>query len=290
MRGRAKARPYNIGVWRSLVAEMGLADGGGEGADVGDAKLRQQNRERHACENGEMQRGARGGAECFWRKRTGGAALTRCGGNSSRCAERRGGAQDGADIAGILHSSEHDEKRRTRFGGNQEKFIERNDARLDQSGDALRMLGVGETLEKTIGGSQDREGDFGRIDERSESLMVALASFAEEHRLDAAARAQSFFDQADTFDTDETGLGGQAAAQSDAECPEPAIVAAGEHRVRARGPSQLGGFSRRSHTTEGSKFARKDANFKCFSEEGCARMMAEPLRGVRVYGSVPRSK
>ncbi len=46
-----------------------------ERTDVRDAKLRKQNRQRHSCENGKMQRRAGGGPQRLWRERAGGAAV-----------------------------------------------------------------------------------------------------------------------------------------------------------------------------------------------------------------------
>ncbi len=76
---------------------------------------------------------------------------------------------------------------------------------------------------------------------------MALAGFAEEHGLDAAAGTQRFFDEPDAFNADESVLCGQAAAESQAELFEPAIVAAGEERGVTRGPSVASGFSWRCH-------------------------------------------
>lgn len=101
---------------------------------------------------------------------------------------------------------------------------------MHESGDALGMFSVGDAFKKTVCGAEYREGDFGPIDEGSEALAVALAGFAEEDGLDAAAGMESLFDEADAFDADRAGFGGQAAAEGHAKGLEPAIVAARENR------------------------------------------------------------
>src|SRR5260370_2360141 len=76
---------------------------------------------------------------------------------------------------------------------------------------------------------------------------MALTRFTEEDGLDAASRAQGLFDEADAFDADAAGFSGQAAAKGHAKGLEPAIVAAGENRGRARWASQTGVFAGSSH-------------------------------------------
>ena len=58
--------------------------------------------------------------------------------------------------------------------------------------------------------------------------MMAVAGFAEEHCLDAAAGAKRFFDEADAFDADGAGFCWQAAPERHSELFEPAVVAAGQ--------------------------------------------------------------
>src|SRR5258708_18755593 len=76
---------------------------------------------------------------------------------------------------------------------------------------------------------------------------MALTRFTEEDGLDAASRAQGLFDEADAFDADVAGFGGQAAAKGHAKGLEPAIVATGENRWCARRASQTGVFAGSSH-------------------------------------------
>ena len=66
----------------------------------------------------------------------------------------------------------------------------------------MRMFGVGNAFKKAVGGVQERNGDFGAIEIRSEAWVMAFAGFTEEHGADWAGGAEGFFDEARTFDTD----------------------------------------------------------------------------------------
>ncbi len=200
----------------------------GEGVDAVEFELREKNGERHSGDDGEMERGASGGAEGFGRVGAGSAALTGGGSDGGGGSKSGGGAEDGADVAGILDAGENDEERSADAGGSGEEFIQRECAGLDEGGDALGMFGVGDALEEAVGGAEDGEADVGAADERGEALAVAFAGFAEENGCDAAGGAESFFDEARAFDADGTVFRGKAAAESDAELLEPAVFAAGE--------------------------------------------------------------
>ncbi len=71
-------------------------------------------------------------------------------------------------------------------------------------------------------------GNFGPINQRRETLVMALAGFAEQHGFDAAAGSQRFLDEANAFDADAARFRLQSAAQGQAKFFEPAIVAAGD--------------------------------------------------------------
>ena len=71
-----------------------------------------------------MKRGASRGAQGLWRIWTGGSGLAGSSGDCSRCAESRGGAQDRADIAGILDARENNEKRRAGGSGSAKQVVE----------------------------------------------------------------------------------------------------------------------------------------------------------------------
>lgn len=127
----------------------------------------------------------------------------------------------------------------------------------------MRVLGVGKTFKEAIGGAQGGESNFWPANERGEAITVAFAGFAEKDRLDGAAGAQGFFDQADAFDADRAGLRGQAAAERHAELFEPAIVAAGEDAGCGctRAGSVASGFARSGHQGERNKFRAFEGNW-----------------------------
>jgi hypothetical protein len=138
-----------------------------------------------------------------------------------------GGAEDSADVAGILNPRKNHKKRSAGESGRVEQLIECGSARVDKSGDALGMLRVGKAFEEAVGSMQRGKSDFRPANKRSETIVMALAGFAEENRLDAATGAKRFFDEADSFDADGAGFRRQAAAESHAELFEPAVVSAG---------------------------------------------------------------
>jgi len=88
------------------------------------------------------------------------------------------------------------------------------------------MIGIGDSFEEPVGGVKNGKGKFGTVDQRSEALVVALARLSEEYGLDGVARAESFFDKADAFDTDVAVGSGKPSAEGYAKQFEPAIVAA----------------------------------------------------------------
>jgi len=200
-----------------------------------------------------MQRGASGGAKRFGRVRAGGTALTRSRSDGGGGAKGGGGAEDGADVSGILNAGENDEEGSGRASGTGEEFVERGFARLDEGGDTLGMLGVGDAFKKAIRGAEDGEASVRAADERGKAFAMAFAGFAEEDCFDATSGAEGFFDKAGAFNADGTVFGGKAAAESDAELLEPAVLAAGEE------VGGDGGFGRRRHWRKVSKFAGRNA-------------------------------
>lgn len=125
----------------------------------------------------------------------------------------------------------------------------------------MRMLGIGETFEEAVSGAESGEGEFGTIDQRSEAFVVALAGFAEEDCLDGAAGTKGFFDKAHALDADEFTFRGEAAAESQAELLEPAIVAASEEGGIVGRLGVASGFAGRGHSLEVSKFRAEGGNF-----------------------------
>src|SRR5438105_15270005 len=131
---------------------------------------------------------------------------------------------------------------------------------LHQSGNALRMLGVGNALKKTVGSAKGGEAHLRAIDQWRKAFVMALAGLAEEHGLDRAAGTQRFFDQANPFDSHKAAFRGQTAAERHAKFLEPSIVAAGEERGFARVANGAGGFARRGHSWEGSRLQPASAH------------------------------
>jgi hypothetical protein len=122
---------------------------------------------------------------------------------------------------------------------------------MNQRGNALGMLGVGEALEEAVGGAEDEKSHFGTVDEGRETFVMALAGFAKEHSLHAAPRTECFFDEPHALDANEAVFRGQTAAQSHAELLQPAIVAAGEKRRFACRARVASGFAESSHPRAG---------------------------------------
>ena len=118
-------------------------------------------------------------AQGFWREGAGSAGLAGGGRYRAGGAKGSGGADNRADVAGILDTCEDDKKRRAGGRRSAQEVVERDGARLHEGGDTLGMFGVGETFEKAICGAEQREGNFGPIDERSEAFVMALTRFTE---------------------------------------------------------------------------------------------------------------
>ena len=147
-----------------------------------------------------MQRRPCRSAQRFRRKGTGGAALSRGRGGGSCGPKCRRSSEDRSDVARILHAGKNDEQRRASALRSPHEIVERRNARLDQRGYELRMLGIGQTLEQSVGGAQNRKGNFRTGDILREAFAMTLAALAEKHRLDAAAGAQRLFGEPHAFD------------------------------------------------------------------------------------------
>ena len=148
-----------------------------------------------------------------------------------------------------MNTGENDDERSTRAGRSGKEFVKREFLGLDERGDALGMLGVGDAFEKAIGGQKHGEADIGAADEGGEALTVAFAGFAEKNGFDATCGAQGFFYEARAFYADVALFGGKTAAESDAKLFEPAVFAAGKE------VGSGGGFGRRGHWRKVNKFA-----------------------------------
>jgi hypothetical protein len=167
-------------------------------------------------------------SQSFRRKRAGGAADTGGRGGRASRAESGSGAQDCADVSGILDAREKDKQGSASGFRRADEIIERSLPRMDERGDSLRVFGVGKALKESVSGAENGKSHLGPIDKRREPFMMAFPGFAKEHSLDAAARPQRFFNKPCAFDTDESILRGEPAAKSDAKLLQPVIVAAGE--------------------------------------------------------------
>ncbi len=289
--GHGMPCPYSRGKRADVFTHAG-----GQRADGGDFKLCQENGEGHSGEDWEVEGGPGGGAQRLRRIRAGGAADAGGGSGTAGRAKSGGRAEDGSHIAGILYAGENDEKRSAGRSGSADEVVEGSFARFDQRGDALRMLGVGKTFKEAIGRAKRRKTYLGPVDQRREAFVMALAGFAEEHRLDGAAGAQRFFDEADAFDSDEAVFRGQAAAEGKAKLLEPAIVAAGEQSGIVRRSRVTGGFAGRGHSLQVSKFVAGDGNaetgIQCPQSPGHKKSTLNSLRfgGTMATGVIPQSK
>jgi len=250
------------------LAFLRFAHTGRKSVNFGDSELCEKNRERHPGKNREVERRASRGPQGFRRKGAGRAGLARGSGDRAGGTESCGGAKDGADVAGILYAGQNDQQWRACGRGRSKEVIERSNARMDQGGDSLRMLGIGESFEEPVGGAQGGKTHFGPADQGSEALVVAFAGFAEEHGFDATARAKCFFDKANAFDTNRAGFRGQTAAEGHAKFLEPAVVATGEDSRRGWSRRVAGGFAGGGHGRQGNKFTRRGVMPGMTGEEG----------------------
>jgi len=128
-----------------------------------------------------MQRGAGGSAQRFGENGLA-VPLGRSRGDRAGGAERSRGAQNRADVAGILHPGEHHQQRRADAFADAQEIVESGGA----ASPARRLLadaGVRDPS-RAIGGAQNRNGDF--PGDRSAERVVRddVRRFAEKHRLD----------------------------------------------------------------------------------------------------------
>ena len=79
----------------------------GDGRDVVEFELSEENSERRAVDEGKVKGRSGGGTKGFGGKGTGRAGLAGGRGDSSGGAERHGGAHNGAHVAGVLDSCEY---------------------------------------------------------------------------------------------------------------------------------------------------------------------------------------
>ena len=144
----------------------GVAKTGRQRPNVRRNELREKDGEGGAGENWQAECCASGRTKRFGREGAGGTALAGGGRDGGGGAKRGGGAEDGADVTGVLNSGEDDEKRSSAGFCRRENFVEGKLSRFDERGDALRMFGVGNAFEETVGGGEDGERDLFAIEIR----------------------------------------------------------------------------------------------------------------------------
>jgi len=96
-------------------------------------------------------------------------------------------------LPGSWTPARNDEKSSGGLRG-REEFIEGNFARLDQRGDALRMLGVGDAFKEAVGRVKEWGTRFSsRPRYGREARVMATAGFGKEYSFDAATGRERFF-------------------------------------------------------------------------------------------------
>ena len=203
---------------RDRAGTCGSGDGGEDG-DFAFAQGREGDRGffRH---DGDTEGGAGGGAEGFAVPHIDGARQgDDAGGSEGFC-----GADEGAEVAGVLQSSgDEDERRgvscarhwRVEFA---ESFSEGEVGRLEEGGDALRGFGVDGTGED--GGVERDDGDGrgqGKAFEDAEGGVAAVGIGAEEDGAQAEAAAEGFGEQVLALDPDDLGAVAGGAREG---CPQ----------------------------------------------------------------------
>jgi len=207
------AAPVDLpGSEERLSVGGGFAGAGGHDENARCAELFDGGKGSVADKDGQVEGGSRGSTQDFGGERAGRAALSRGGGNGGGSAEGWGGAQDGADVPGILYTDEDkNERGRAAFAAADDLF-QRVGTRRDQSGYALGIFRVGDALKEAVGGVENGDCDFGTIEVGRKPSVMTRARFAEEDAANGASGAESLFDKARTFDADCAGFGGESAA------------------------------------------------------------------------------
>ena len=189
---------------------------GGDDFQAGDAELRERDGRGEFAESRKAQGGAGGGAQGF---RGIGMRGAFCG-DDSRGAEGFGGAQDSADVAGILHADENDDERIEAA----QKIVEGELRRAQKSSDALRSFGGSDGSEKLVrcAKNEGRTVEFG--EKRRERLFRGGAG---EDGFELEAGANRFRDEADAFEADAFVFRARGVEDS-AEKFKPVIFARGD--------------------------------------------------------------
>ena len=133
-------------------------------------------------------------------------------------AERFRGADEGAEIAGILESGGDQDE-----GNAPEDSIELCDRRDEQSGYALWRAGFGDAVEDLFGEVEDLDA----ISEASGRGWQGTA-LREKDGFEDQAAADSFFEQVFALDADQSGAEAGVACQGSAKLLDACVGAAGD--------------------------------------------------------------
>ena len=133
-----------------------------------------------------------------------------------------GGAQDRAQVAGVLQASGHDERAVARAI---EQLSGRESRQLEQRRHALGRVAGHDRVEECI--RQDERFGAG-VDLGQKFFGERARRFAEEHALQMQAAAQCFFEQFDAFDGALAVRGQFGAAECQPQFLQPLVVAAGD--------------------------------------------------------------
>jgi len=164
-----------------------------ERANPRDLQLREQNWKRYAARIGRSKAAPAEARRAFGEKGFAVPLDAGSGRGGASGAKGGSGAQDCPHVAGILDASQDDEQGSAGSKRRAHEIIERGLSRINQRGNPLRVLGVGETLKEAVRGAEYRESHLGPVHEGGEMFVMAFAGFAEEHSLNATAGTQRFF-------------------------------------------------------------------------------------------------
>jgi len=110
-------------------------------------------------------------------------------------AEGLGGAENGAQVAGILEAGKHQDQRRGLFSGSK-SVSQRPVGHFNQGGDGLRGLGLQDGIEQGAGHEQDFSAGRQR-----ETLEAILGVFGYKDAGHMQIAAQSLFEQVQALDS-----------------------------------------------------------------------------------------
>jgi hypothetical protein len=215
-----------------------------------------------ACgDGGNAEGGAGGGAERFGVPGTGRAwEQEKAGGG-----EGFGRAEERADVAGVLQTGEDENERRLTAEERVWIRIWRKDRRVDESGDALGLLG-GDGTGEDIGREQEMFGVVGNCERR-------LIAIAQEDGGEAQMAVHGLGDEVLAFDGNETGGGAASACESGTQLFDTRVLAAldkagacaegaGGHRGDFTPLSALGAVSYASRAFSSCRLKRRMRLFR----------------------------